>query len=64
MSFGDEPSNEEKDAYREYEKQLEIAANLNGYSINDPTEGITGYWDQRREAAGDLATLKRKLCSD
>lgn len=61
MSFGDEPTDEEKDAYREYEKQLEIAANANGYSINDPTKGITGYWDQRRRAAGDLATLKNKL---
>lgn len=58
MSFGDEPTDEEKDAYREHEKQLEIAANANGYSISDST---TDYWGQRRRAADDLATLRRKL---
>ncbi|GAG07182.1 unnamed protein product, partial [marine sediment metagenome] len=30
-----------RDEIREHEKQLEIAANANGYSINDPTTGIT-----------------------
>jgi len=50
-----------KESYERHEKALEMAANANGYSINDPTIGITGYWDQRREAETDLAIIIKNL---
>ena len=57
----------QRDTYREHERDLEMVARANGYSINDPVSpdaGITGYWDRRRKAEGDLAQIMKTPPAD